>query len=138
MTMRNPQQAVDAMKELHDSGADVGLGQCLHTCRTAWGLSGGEPDAATQWAHTDKAHRHSGPAPLGAPVFWTGGTHGYGHVALSDGRGNVWSTDLPIPERVGLVPVGEVARAWPGHVLVGWASSLEGQTLPLQPAAAPA
>jgi hypothetical protein len=64
-------------------------------------------------------------------VFWTGGTHGYGHIALSDGAGHVWTTDLPTARHVGLIPVGDVLKDWPNHTFVGWADWLEGEPLPL-------
>ena len=128
---RSATQAVNAMKSLHDPKTDVGIGACLHTCREAWGLPGGQPSAAEQWQSIPTNHRHTGAAPLGAPVFWTGGTHGYGHVAISDGNGSVWSTDLPVPAHVGLVPVHSVVTSWPNHELVGWSTRLEGYDLPV-------
>jgi len=128
---RTPAQAVAAMKALHDKGTDVGVGTCLHTCRLAWGLPGGITDAASQWRAIPAAYQKHGPAPLGAPVFWTGGTHGYGHIAISDGNGSVWTTDIPTSSRVGHVRVETVVKTWPNHVLVGWSDILEGYLLPV-------
>lgn len=128
---RSAANAAAAMKELHDKNANVGVGACLHTCRTAWGLPGGSPDAATQWHSIPPEHRRNGPAPLGAPVFWTGGSHGYGHIAISDGLGSVWSTDLPTSSRVGHIPVDVVVKSWSNHQLVGWSTMLEGYLLPV-------
>ena len=62
-------------------------------------------------------------------MFWTGGTHGYGHVAISDGSGSVWSTDLPVEAHVGLVPEHSVVQSWPNHQLAGWSTMLEGYGL---------
>lgn len=128
---RTPEEAVAAMRELHEKNTFVGVGECLHTCRTAWGLPGGSPSAAAQWESIPHSHRHFGPAPLGAPIFWTGGSVGYGHIALSDGHGSVWSTDLPVEAHVGLVSVPSVIESWPNHQLAGWSSMLEGYDLNL-------
>lgn len=124
-------EAVATMKHWHDTNYGVGLGECLHTCRTAWKLSGGENTAADQWNDTPPEHRHSGPAPFGAPVFWTGGSSGAGHVAISDGQGSVWSTDLPTEKRVGHVTVATVVKEWPNHTLVGWTNYMEKTVLPV-------
>jgi hypothetical protein len=134
MASRTPQEAVAAMQLLHTDNVNVGVGECLHTCRTAWGLPGGSPSAAAQWESIPASHKHSGPAPLGAPIFWTGGSEGFGHIALSNGKGSVWSTDLPVNAHVGLVSVDQVIRSWPNHRLAGWASMLEGYDLPLSSA----
>lgn len=104
------------------------VGSCKLAVREAYEVrvshSGSAHAAWTQAAHK---HRLSDPgrAPKGAPVFWSGGTHGYGHVAVSAGDGRIWSTDI---ERLGyfdLVPASAPATQW-GLVPLGWTNDLDG------------
>jgi hypothetical protein len=58
-------------------------------------------------------------------VFWTGGRHGYGHVALSRGNGSVWSTDYHRVGKVDACRIDEITRDW-GLRLVGWTEDING------------
>jgi hypothetical protein len=66
-----------------------------------------------------KLHTSHNP-PRGAIVLWTGGSHGYGHAALSLGNGRILTTDPP--GHAG--GVGETALNMPevrwGHHYAGW------------------
>lgn len=107
-------------------------GRCLEAVRTAFVLAanGHEPTAQAAWIREGGAagvntHTATWPAPANVPVFWSGGSAGDGHIAISDGHGNVLSTDV---KRVGLfdlVPIGWVAEHW-GLRLEGWSEVLEG------------
>lgn len=78
------------------------------------------------WVRAGRKHQHGyyNP-PLGVPVFWKGGSAGAGHVAIADGNGNVWSTDIRRDGKVDLVPIGEIHAQW-GLVYLGWLDELNG------------
>ena len=61
-------------------------GMCLQVCRTWAGIPARYPDAATAWRNTNDRHRDRRP-PRGAAVYWTGGSRGFGHIAISLGQG---------------------------------------------------
>lgn len=110
------------------------VGSCLMAVRIAFGLdaNGHEPNAAAAWTYEGG---HDGPnthyqiaPPANVPVFWTGGSHGYGHVAISDGKGNVYSTDVKRTGLFDLVPISEIHTKW-GLKFVGWTETLEGHRI---------
>lgn len=101
---------------------------CQMECRTAYGVpSNGTPSAAADWKASKYKHATTDPMaiPRGALVRWTGGSHGYGHVAIAVGNGMCWSTDLPVRGRRGLVAIDSVHKAW-GLSLVGWTEDIDG------------
>jgi hypothetical protein len=55
----------------------------------------------------------------------TGGSHGYGHIAISVGGGKCWSTDIQRPGYFDLVPVTRIHDAW-GLTFVGWSEDVDG------------
>ena len=129
--MRNATQAVAYMRDLAKTGATGVKGYCLRTCRLAWGLGSDQPSAIKEWESIPPRHKHLNPntAPVGAPHFWAGGK--YGHVALqAEHEGYVWTTDLPTPNKVGLVDIALINKKWRYRYL-GWSSSFQNQTLPL-------
>jgi len=67
--------------------------------------------------------------PVGAAVYWTGGSSGYGHIAISVGDGKVRSTDAGGEGRVKTVGVDWATKAW-GLRYAGWANSINGYTIP--------
>jgi hypothetical protein len=75
--------------------------------------------AAGKVRHAGKLHTSHNP-PRGAIVLWTGGSHGYGHAALSLGNGRILTTDPP--GHAG--GVGETSLNMPevrwGHHYAGW------------------
>lgn len=107
-------------------------GWCLRFCRTAWGLPGDEASAIAEWNSIPVGYRKtdSTKAPIGAPHFWAVGEHG--HVALQSGKaGWVWSTDAPVADKIGLVPVSWFEKYW-GAKYLGWSTQFQNQMLPLK------
>lgn len=91
------------------------LGLCLATVQRAIGqASSGEPSAASFARMTiRKGHMHYNySAPLGALQLWTGGSHGYGHVTISAGGGNCWTTDWNGNLGFTKVNAEQLTRAW--------------------------
>lgn len=118
------------MRDQHERGTTGWQGWCLRASRTAWGLPGGWDSANAWWAAVPAQHKHSWSTapPLGAPIFWAGGS--WGHIELSDGRGGIWGTDSPTRDRIGHVDINWPRDRW-GFRNVGWASWLNGSVLPL-------
>jgi len=110
----------------HDPSTRQGVpweGHCAHSVACAYGRSSSGWNAIDGWYKTPAKYRHSGKkaktAPRGAFQFWAGGSQGYGHVTLANGRGHCWGVDLPDSGRIGLVATDEVARRW-GLRYLGW------------------
>lgn len=60
--------------------------------------------------------------PAGTFAYWEGGSHGYGHAAITIGGGKIVSTDAPTWGRIGIVPIGWIATHWRnGLVFRGYA-----------------
>jgi hypothetical protein len=87
-------------------------------------------DADAFWAAVPARHRHawSNNPPKGAVVYWRVGAHG--HVALSNGEGEIWGSDLPNQGLVGKTSIHTPRAKW-GATPVGWSSWLNGNALPL-------
>jgi len=62
-------------------------------------------------------------------VYWLGGSHGYGHIAVSVGGGRVRSTDAGGAGRVATVAVGWFEDHW-GLPYAGWADNVNDQVIP--------
>lgn len=50
--------------------------------------------------------------PAGTFCYWEGGSHGYGHVAISIGNGRIQSTDAPTWGRIGQVDISWISQHW--------------------------
>lgn len=50
--------------------------------------------------------------PAGTLAYWTGGSRGYGHVAVTVGGGKVVSTDAPTWGTIGIVSIDWIAAHW--------------------------
>lgn len=109
-------------------------GWCLMFVRLALGIRVLRPDAITAWSHAQKRHS-AGVPPRGVPVFWAIGEHG--HVALSDGGGYCWSTDIRRRGKVDRVQVAEIARRWSSAKYLGWTEDLNGVRVNFTAPAAP-
>jgi len=106
-------------------------GVCHKTCQNAWGLPVKYASAIDAWNHVPLKDRHTDPtkAPIGAPHFWD---EHYGHVALqSEKKGYVISTDAPVGDYVGEVPVTWFAQHW-GKKYLGWATNYNDVDLQLK------
>lgn len=105
----------------HAHGAAVWHNLCLAFCNTELGTPHLGGTALEAWTRAGRAHQHGWyNPPAGVPVFWGGGS---GHVAIADGHGNVWSTDIRRSGLVDLVPIGEIHSKW-GKPYLGWADVL--------------
>lgn len=102
---------------------------CLKNVRTWLQVQAGAPTAIAAWraVPSDKRHNWYTP-PAGVPVFWSGGSHGAGHVALSLGGGEVRSTDIRGRGTVATVSIDTIAKVW-GLTYLGWAENLNGVTV---------
>lgn len=119
-----PLQALARARNQSLNGPTYPTGMCLKATRKLYDVDALYHDAATGWAHT--VHRISAAqAPAGALVWWTGGSHGHGHVALYAGGGYCWSVDIRRPGRFDRVPVTEITRQW-GLTLAGYSRDVNG------------
>jgi hypothetical protein len=119
--------AVSAKNAENDRTNDPGM--CLQQVRMWCGINARYPDAATAWRNTNDRHPGKKNAPRGSAVFWTGGSKGYGHIALSLGNGKVRSTDAGGRGRVATVDIDWVARNWGQHY-AGWSWDINEVTIP--------
>jgi len=103
-------------------------GTCLATVRTWAGIAAKYPDAATAWRHCQHKYPDRKP-PEGCAVYWTGGSHGYGHIAASLGNGQIRSTDCYYSGQVDTCDLGWVERSW-GLTYAGWSWEINGVTIP--------
>ena len=92
----------------HTSGFS---GMCLHF---VWRCLDGQhtyglPDANAAFRASRHLHT-TGTPPAGVPVYFLGSKHG--HVALSVGGGRIRSTDWPSSNRISVVRISELSRAW--------------------------
>ena len=99
------------------------VGQCAHTVWSSLGVpplgAASAAAAAAKVRSAGKLHADGHP-PRGAIVLWTGGSHGYGHAALSLGDGQILTTDPPgHPGGVGATPLSMPAVDWHLHY-EGW------------------
>jgi len=104
-------------------------GYCLQWCRQKAGIDALYGDAATAWAHTHDRHPGALDPPRGALAYWTGGSQGYGHIAVSVGGGKVRSTDAGGWGYVATVPLSWVHNHW-GLPFAGWAWDVNETTIP--------
>lgn len=117
---------VDVCPHHRNPPKDGLLGMCAHVVGCNYGyLNCGFGDAISMWRGMPDKYRRKGikrmrEAPAGALLFWEGGRELHGHAAMSDGKGNVYSTDLPDTGFMGLVPVDEVTRAFTTQEPRGW------------------
>ena len=137
-----PEQAIAAARNQSANGPRIDrwlgvstfTGWCLKAVRTCYGVdahdftptNGRDPMAIEAFdAATFKRVADGRTIPRGVPVFWRGGSTGAGHIAISTGDGDCWSTDIRRPGYFDKVPITEIAQQW-GLKLVGWTEDLNG------------
>lgn len=115
------QRSVDAaigwMRAQDASNSGGWQARCLAAVGQAYGHAGTTQVNGRFWARdqlTAMPDRYKLPTssnpPRGALVFWDTGR--YGHIAISNGDGRVWTTDPPgRTGQIGLVPIAEI-DAW--------------------------
>lgn len=130
MTDVTPLQAIARAHNQSLHGPQYPVGMCLQATRRLYDVAARYGDAATAWANTRHRIPVAAGAPAGALVWWTGGSHGHGHVALATGDGYCWSVDIRRPGYFDRVPIEVIAREW-GLRLAGYSRDLNGvQVLP--------
>jgi hypothetical protein len=104
------------------------VGTCLIFVRSAFDRPAGTPSATAAWNRAVHKHRvsHGSQVPRAVPVLWTGGSHGFGHVAVSLGNGLCRSTDWPSAGRVSTVAIDTITRSWRSLRFQGWSEDLNG------------
>jgi len=104
-------------------------GYCLQWCREKAGIGSLYSDASTAWRNTNDRHPGDKNVPRGAMAYWTGGSHGYGHIAVGVGGGKVRSTDAGGSGKVATVSIDWFAQHW-GLPYAGWAWDVNEVTIP--------
>jgi hypothetical protein len=104
-------------------------GYCLQWCRQRAGIGSMYGDAATAWRNTNDRYPGDRNPPRGSMVYWSGGSHGYGHIAVSVGGGKVRSTDAGGKGRVATVGIDWPTNNW-GLPYAGWAWDVNEVTIP--------
>ena len=119
--------AVAAARKQWTDGTTFEVGMCLQRVRLCYGIGPRAGDAIGAWNAAKSKHRVTDPTliPRGYPVFWSGGSHGHGHIAISAGSGFCWSTDIRRPGRWDRVPITEIHEKW-GLTLLGYTGDLNG------------
>lgn len=95
------------------------VGMCDQFVAKMYGFdSSGYATASVHWNSIPSNLKHPGDpnAPAGALMFWGGGA---GHVAISDGKGGIVSTDMPSPGTVSDQPASTPSTSWHKPYL-GW------------------
>jgi len=123
-----PSDAVEIVAAARRSSVNV-PGHCLEWSREQAGIPSKYTDAATAWEHAIGRRPADGNPPPGAAVYWTGGSSGYGHIAISVGDGKVRSSDAGGTGRVATVRINRLSSEW-NLQYAGWASSINGYRIP--------
>jgi hypothetical protein len=128
--MRSAAEVLAYCRAEHDSREAQWYGYCQKFTRSAFGVGSLYGSAVAAWNGADMRHGVSSGAqvPRAVPVFWTGGSHGYGHVAVSVGGGLCWSTDFRRHGDVDLVRIDDITRSWNLH-LAGWSEDINEVTV---------
>lgn len=93
----------------------------------------GAADAEDGWKSEPQQARHSDRnPPRGVPVSYVGGSHDFGHRAISLGNGKIRSTDAGGSGRVATVDLDWPEKVW-GLKYVGWSETIDGLAIPKPP-----
>lgn len=107
------------------------VGYCLRYVRTWLEIGSRDPSAISAWSNAGGKHPGDRNAPLGAPLFYSGGR--YGHIVIAggdvDGKQIVRSTDVYGAGSVSSVDIGWCERNW-GYRYLGWTETLNGVAIP--------
>jgi hypothetical protein len=123
MTARTPAQAVAGARRTKT----FPVGMCLVFVRTQFGVPAHFGSAAEAWRGAKFKHPvDSGmQVPRGAPVFWTGGSKGFGHIAIGTGNGRCWSSDAGGAGKTAKVNIDELTDRF-NITFQGWAEDING------------
>ena len=111
-----------------DNPSDDYSAMCLSFTSKAYGFGGsGVESAADYWGDTWHGHASDRTPPLGALPCWTGGSSGWGHIAVvvDDGDGHadrvrIASNDIERQGKIDVVPLSQIEESW-GLPYKGWA-----------------
>lgn len=111
---RTPAQAIETARTWSQQGYFFGVGQCLATVRKYYNVASLYGSATLGWENAQHKHfsNDGRDAPRGAPVWWTGGSSGAGHVAISVGGGVCLSTDWARPGRIDYAHINDITSRW--------------------------
>jgi hypothetical protein len=100
-------------------------GYCLQWVRSTFSVAPLYASASDAWREAKRKHpTNSGKhCPRNVPVWWTGGSQGFGHVALSVGNGFCLSTDAGGAGKCAKVEIDELTRRW-GLDFKGWTEDI--------------
>ena len=118
-----PHRSVDSALVWARGQRTFASGMCLRFVRTCYKVPPKYRTAAIAWSKT--RYRHTSVPPRGVPVWWTGGSRGFGHVAISAGDGFVISTDSGGRGQVGRTSIRRITTAW-GQTYRGWTEDING------------
>jgi hypothetical protein len=136
MTTVTPLQAIARARNQSINGPRFEVGMCLRETRQLYDAPPLYTDAATAWSHTTKRVGLAD-APVGALVWWTGGSNGHGHVAILGKDGYCWSVDIRRRGYFDRVPVATISREW-GLTYAGCSLDINGrQVVPDPPRPTP-
>lgn len=120
--------AAETVASAMSSTANV-PGHCLEWSREQAGIPSKYMDATTAWEHASGRRPADANPPRGAAVYWTGGSSGYGHIAISLGNGKVRSSDAGGYGQVATVRIHQISEQWDLHY-AGWANTINGYRIP--------
>lgn len=100
-------------------------GYCLQWVRSCFDVGSHFASATDAWEGADRKHptERGSAVPRGAPCYWTGGSQGYGHIALGVGKGYCLSTDAGGAGHVAKVKIDVLTSRW-GLNFRGWAEDV--------------
>lgn len=120
-----PRTGAEAVALGHQWIADevfLGVGYCLRTVRSLYGVPALYPDAETAWEEADRKHEVAMSAvPDFTPVWWTNGR--YGHVAIKLPRMRALTTDYVRSGYLGVAPLASLGP-WCGGRFRGWTNDV--------------
>lgn len=121
---RSGAEAVQLGRQWIDDDVFVGVGYCLRTIRSLYGVNALYPDAETAWEEAERRHEVAMTAvPDFTPVWWTNGR--YGHVAIKLPKMRALTTDYVRPGYLGVAPLASLGP-WCGGRFRGWTNDING------------
>jgi hypothetical protein len=120
--------ALEYAHDQHLHGSPIWAGLCQKAVRIALGAGPGAASARLAWLDLPDEDRHGVGGkhpPAGVPAYFRLDTP-YWHVALSAGKGLIWSTDILRRGHWDKVSIPYLERRWHAHYL-GWAESINGR-----------
>lgn len=112
-----------------EASTSNGVGMCLQWSRERAAIPALHPDAATAWKHATHRHKGDRNPPRGAMVYWTGGSKGYGHIAVALGNGKIRSSDAGGNGKPATVDLSWPEQRW-GMPYAGWADNVNDRVIP--------